>query len=295
MAFKNNGNELNRIEHETFDTERELQELLEENLEQALGITFLDSEYSTGERHGGRIDTIGIDESNTPVILEYKKGKGSNIINQGLFYLNWLVDHQGDFQILVDQKLDNSDDIEIDWSAPRVLCIAESFDKYDVHAVEEIGRPIELIRYRQCGDVLLLDPVASGETSSYESTEEDEAEDTPEYTIDDHYANGTEETVDWFKELREAVLELGDDVTESPRKFYVAYRTLRNFLTVQVQRGDLRCFYSLNPDEQEYQNGPYRDVSDVGHYGTGDLEIRVDSNETLELAIQTAEEAYRNV
>ena len=48
---------------------------------------FLASEYSTGARHGGRIDSLGIDENSSPVIFEYKRAVNENVINQGLFYL----------------------------------------------------------------------------------------------------------------------------------------------------------------------------------------------------------------
>ncbi|MPN36228.1 hypothetical protein SDC9_183737 [bioreactor metagenome] len=50
-----------------------------------LGVTFLKSEYTTS--NGGRIDSLGIDENNCPVIFEYKRVSNENVINQGLFYL----------------------------------------------------------------------------------------------------------------------------------------------------------------------------------------------------------------
>ena len=50
--------------------EREIQNLTETNLKEIFGITFLASEYSTGDKHRGRIDTLGIDENNSPVIIE---------------------------------------------------------------------------------------------------------------------------------------------------------------------------------------------------------------------------------
>jgi len=41
--------------------EKSLQTLMEKNLETLLGVRFLASEYSTGVKHKGRIDTLGID------------------------------------------------------------------------------------------------------------------------------------------------------------------------------------------------------------------------------------------
>ena len=81
--------------------EKELQDLLEANLDTFLGVRFLASEHATGRVHGGRIDTLGIDENHSPVILEYKRSTNENVINQGLFYLDWLLDHRAEFQLPV--------------------------------------------------------------------------------------------------------------------------------------------------------------------------------------------------
>ncbi len=50
--------------------EKSLQTLIKKNLNTFLGVRFLASEYSTGKTHGGRIDTLGIDENRRPVIIE---------------------------------------------------------------------------------------------------------------------------------------------------------------------------------------------------------------------------------
>lgn len=65
--------------------EKSLQNLAEANLETLLGVRFLATEHSTGKKHSGRIDTLGIDENGCPVIIEYKRTLNQNVINQGLF------------------------------------------------------------------------------------------------------------------------------------------------------------------------------------------------------------------
>ena len=79
--------------------EKSLQTLFEANLESLLGIRFLASEFITNE--GGRMDSLGIDENNSPVVIEYKRSSNENVINQGLFYLDWLMGHRKDFEWLV--------------------------------------------------------------------------------------------------------------------------------------------------------------------------------------------------
>jgi hypothetical protein len=104
-----------------------------------------------------------LDEDGTPVIIEYKKSSKENVINQGLFYLDWLVDHKGDFTIAAQETLGK--DIEIDWSSPRLILVAESFSEYDKYAVNRIGANIQLWTYRKYGDgFLFLDSIFSNTT-----------------------------------------------------------------------------------------------------------------------------------
>ena len=85
------------LEVHSFAVEKSVQTLLEKHLDVFLGVKFLASEYSTGNKHGCRIDTLGIDENGCPVIIEYKRAINENVINQGLYYLDWLMDHKAEF------------------------------------------------------------------------------------------------------------------------------------------------------------------------------------------------------
>ena len=119
--FRLQGGKAKEIQGVASGLERPLQTLLEENLEELLGVKFLASEYSTGKTHAGRIDTLGIDENNCPVILEYKRSIGENVINQGLFYLDWLMDHKAEFQLLVLKRHGSKIADVIDWTGPRPI------------------------------------------------------------------------------------------------------------------------------------------------------------------------------
>lgn len=148
-----------------FNTERELQKLFEANLETLMGVRFIASEFTTGDRQRGRIDTLGIDQDSTPTIIEYKKISNQNVINQGLYYLDWLVDHKGDFFVAAQDVLGPA--IEIDWTNPRLILIAEDFTEYDKYAVNRIGANIELWAYRLYADgILFLDPIFTPAASS---------------------------------------------------------------------------------------------------------------------------------
>jgi tetratricopeptide (TPR) repeat protein len=139
---------VSELRAESVDIEKSLQSLIEQHLQSFLGVRFLATEYVTGKAHGGRIDTLGLDDNNCPVIIEYKRSLNENVINQGLFYLDWLMDHQGEFTLQVQNRLGREWAEKIDWSGPRLLCIAGDFSRYDEYAVLQIPRNIELLRYR---------------------------------------------------------------------------------------------------------------------------------------------------
>jgi hypothetical protein len=127
--FRLTGGKATELQGDASDLEKPLQTLIEANLEPLLGIRFLASEYSTGKTHAGRIDSLGLDENHCQVILEYNRSMGENVIYQGLFNLDWLVDHQAEFKLLVMDMLSKPAADAIDWSAPRLVCIAADFTK----------------------------------------------------------------------------------------------------------------------------------------------------------------------
>ena len=104
--FRISNNSVSQVEGQSMAVERSLQTLLENHLESFLGVRLIKSEHTTGKSHGGRIDTLGIDENDSPVIIEYKRSLNENFINQGLYYLDWLLDHKGEFTLLVQKQSD---------------------------------------------------------------------------------------------------------------------------------------------------------------------------------------------
>ena len=160
-----------------FRSERELQEFFEKHLHTLTRVEFLESEYSTGQRHRRRIDTLGIDDAGRPVVVEYKRRLDENVINQGLDYLAWLDDHRAEFRELVRKRLGDGRVTGIDFTAPRLLCIAAGFPRQDQIAAENSRRRIDLLVYRRFGDAFVAlewahggeppAPVAGGDDSGY--------------------------------------------------------------------------------------------------------------------------------
>jgi predicted transport protein len=292
------------LQGDASDLEKPLQTLIESNLNPLLGIRFLATEYSTGKTHAGRIDSLGLDENACPVIFEYKRSMGENVINQGLFYLDWLMDHRGDFERLVTKQLGHEAADQIDWSAPRLVCIAADFTKYDAHAVQQINRNIELIRYRLFGEELLLLELVnavsvgnsgnigakSGKVGKVAKSKDKGA------TGDKTYAEWLESISDPLRELLASlegyIISMGDDVQKKELKLYAAFKRLKNFATVVLQKNRLVLYLHLSPAKLGSLPVIARDVTQSGHWGTGDLELMIAHAGDLEYAKPLIRMAY---
>jgi predicted transport protein len=296
-------NSVQQIKPSSFKNERELQKLFEENLESLLGARFIASEFTTGDRQRGRIDTLGLDEDGTPVIIEYKKSSKENIINQGLFYLDWLVDHKGDFTIAAQETLGK--DIEIDWSSPRLILVAESFSEYDKYAVNRIGANIQLWTYRKYGDgFLFLDSIFSSTTLAESKknksittniVEEEINEEVIVYTTDDHLQDKPVELKNLFDAFREKVFALNadGDILEKASKIYVSYKHGKNFCEVAFLANSMKIWLDISFSDIDDPNKLCRDVSKVGHHGTGQTETKLSNILEIENIMYLVEQSYR--
>ena len=285
--FQTRGGALAELQSSSTPLERALQTLFERNLEALLGVRFLASEFVTS--HGGRMDTLGIDENGYPVIIEYKRDRSENVINQGLFYLDWLMDHRGDFELLVRDRFGKAAADEIEWSAPRLICIAADFTKYDTHAVKQMGRNIELVRYRRFGDDLLLLELLTAVTAAPVPVIDASGQVTPVHkykTLTEAMADAGPALTNLYADVESFLLALGDDVTQKTLRFYIAFRRLKNFACVEVKTSLnlVRLYLKIDPDSIALEEGFTRDVRKIGHFGTGDLEVTLKSHDDLERA-----------
>ncbi len=280
--------------------ERQLQSLIEAQMPAFLGVRFLASEYATGKTHKGRIDSLGIDENNCPVIVEYKRHSNENVINQGLFYLDWLLDHQAEFRWLVMEKLGKDVAEAIDWAGTRLLCIAADFTRYDQHAVQQIPRNVELIRYKLFGEDLLLFELVNAVSVSDATVSKAEAVAPPgrprvggkDKTAEEQLAQAQPVIRQLYDSLAGYLTALGDDVQEKHLKLYVAFRRLKNFACVIPYRDKLLLMLKLDPDTVALEEGFSRDTRNIGTWGTGDLELTLRSPADLEKAKPLIDRSY---
>jgi predicted transport protein len=284
--------------------EKTLQSLIEGQMETFLGVRFLASEYATGKTHRGRIDSLGLDENGCPVIVEYKRHSTENVINQGLFYLDWLLDHQAEFRWLVMEKFGKETAQHIEWKGTRLLCIASDFTRYDQHAVQQIPRNIELIRYKLFGEDLLLLELVNSQSVADATAVKPAPADAPaveqemtkpsgkDKSLAEQLALATPEIKTLYEQTTSLLMSLGDDVQQKSLKLYTAFRRLKNFACVIVYPNRLLVTLKLDPGTVTFEENFSRDVSKVGHWGTGDVELCLFGPADLQKAQPLLERCY---
>lgn len=298
-----------RVRLSEFKLEKDLQRLIEENMEIIFNCRLIATEFSTGNIHSGRIDSLAISEDFNPVIIEYKKVASSDLINQSLYYLHWIRDHKGDFQVAANKSLGKN--IEVDWSDIRVICIAPEYKKYDLHAVQVMGANIELWQYKLYENGILNIEEVYKRTNTTLREVRDFNEKNPVmveagkkaaitrknaiYTIEEHFDNLDKSLVDLFNTVRDYITSLDSSIEELPKKNYIAYKTSQNFVCLQTYKKKLTLYLKLNPDEVKPMPTQCRDVRNIGHYGTGEFELIIKDLIDLEETKYLINDAYKNI
>jgi len=279
-------NKSTQIKAKSLRLEKQIQDIVEKNLEELFGVRFLASEYIIDS---GRVDTLGLDENNCPVIIEYKLDSNSNVINQGLFYLDWFMEHKAEFDLLCREKLGTK--VSIDWNNPRLLCVATDFNKYDDNAIKQINRNIELIRYTLFENNFLMVQLASSVNERPKSSHIS-GDKYPYDRIKYRLKTANKSIVRYLEELDEFILNLGDDIQKKELRNYWAYKTIKNFACTVINKDKLSVYLSIDYKDIEDPKSNVEDVRNKGHWGTGNTVVFVTNDKELEYAKELIKKVY---
>lgn len=274
--------------------EKDIQRMVEENLIEVLDMHFLASEYVTTE--GGRIDTLAVDVTGAPVIIEYKRNKNDNVINQALSYLRWLKAQKVEFfEMLVMKKLkpEIGKDLKIDWKTPRVICIAESYSKFDIDTVEVIPMRIELFKYRYYEEeIFSLEPLNPREQPSPVSGKTIPPIESTDITLEALLPKASEKIKDLFLNLRSRILEIDENITEKATTLYVGYRVAKNFAEIHIGKSQIKI--QLRALGYNDPRGMVEKIPE-GYQWTLDRRVYLKEEEDLEYVLGLVVQSYQDV
>jgi predicted transport protein len=282
------GPNLERVNRKEFKNEQELHELIEKNLRYAMGINLIATEYPIPN---GRIDTLGLDESGVPVIIEYKWKKDLSAIVQGLFYLDWVMQNKKPFESIVKDKLGK--DVTVNWSTqPRLIIIAQDFEIKELSAINLMGPRVELKKYSLYEGLFNIEDVnivkSSGNIKDIQPSEE-------RYTLDQLLKKTTGEINAIFLELRDKTLGLSDAVWEKVGAWYVDYRTSSTFASVNIQKNKMKIFIKMGDQKIEDPRKICKPIPEKYGYGLLNTQFELSRKEDLDYAMKLITQAYNYI
>jgi RecB family endonuclease NucS len=139
-----------------FRSEVELRRFVVRHAPTLIGMTVLASEYPIVTNGGGRIDALGLDARDGPIVVEFKRTATGVTICQGLYYLDWLEQHRDVFTALVANQMGTRAASRISWNAARLMCVAEEIGHREEAVARQVGRNVELLQVRRYAGGFLI-------------------------------------------------------------------------------------------------------------------------------------------
>lgn len=299
--FKITEDKVFQIPTSSFKLEKDIQSLVENNLMEIFNLQFVKTELTI---KSFRIDTLGFDkENNSFVIIEYKKDRNFSIIDQGYTYMSLLLNNKAEFVLEYNENTNSQikrDDI--DWSQSRVIFISPSFTEYQKHSINFKDVPFELWEVKKYENNLISlsqhknsssESISSVETQSSSIVKEVTRE-IKVYSEDYHFErrNTTDSIKELYFTLKERIVNLGE-VDIVPRSTYIGFKRKTNFVDVDFQKGNLWLWINLPKGKLDDPKEISRDISDIGHYGNGDYEVKVYPDTDLDYVMFLINQSYK--
>lgn len=288
--FQQNKNELKGLKEKPFKLEKEIQTIVENNLEQISSYTFIKSEFSI---KSNRIDTLAFDEENRSfVLIEYKRDRNYSVVDQGVSYLNLMLEYKADFIIEYNESQKNNlKRNDVDWSQSKVIFIAPSFTDFQRQSSNFKDLPIELWEIKRFeNEIIVINPIKKSQSApsikqvqtKEESTIGKVVDEIKVYTEEDHLAGKSEEIIELYETYKHAILNLATDIEIFPKKLYIAFKKDKNLADIHVQQKGLKIWINMHKGDLDDPKKITNDVSRKGHWGNGDYEVTVSDTQNME-------------
>ena len=292
-------NNLKPIKTKPFRLEKDIQKLCEKNLKEIFNLDFVSSEFRVKNY---RIDTLAFDpQLKAFVIIEYKKNKKFSVVDQGYAYLSIMLNNKADFILEYNTNIKKSlKRGDIDWSQSKIIFISPLFTDYQIGAINFKDLPIELWEIKQYANntVSFTKIQTQGATESIKTISKrtkDIAKVNREiktYTKERHLKNVSDVIKELYETLESRILNIGDDITIKPTKWYIGFIARTNFVDIHIQQRGLKIWLNLKKGELKDPIGIARDVSNIGHWGNGDYEIQINKASNIEYIMGSIKQSY---
>ena len=95
-----------------------------------------------------------------------------------------------------------------------------------------------------------------------------------------------------YAQLKEKIISFGQDVKVEQKKHYTAFKKKSNFVCSKLQNSQIKLWIRIPKEKFNDTRKIARDVSKVGHHGTGNYEIIFNSRDDLNYIVNLLKQAY---
>lgn len=283
-----------------FKLEKEIQKLTEENLEEIFGLIFVETEFQVKNL---RIDTLAYNpESNSFVIIEYKNKSNNNVVDQGYAYLSLLLNNKADFILRFNRNLKKNYDIkDMNFAETRILFISPSFNNYQIQATNFKDIAFELYTIEKYNDIIIYNNISKTKKTNASIKEVKTVNNPDKDIVDKEIKVYTEEDVinntsDYSKELyeivKEKLFEEIDNLEIVPQKLYINFKNEEKILlSIEPLSESLKVWLNVKPGILKDSEGLTRDVSNIGHHGVGNYDLKLTKNSDLDYFMYLVKQA----
>lgn len=299
IIFEQKAKLLIGLKEKHFKLEKDIQNAIENNLDTIFGYKLVKSEFIIKSY---RIDTLAFDEENKSfVIFEYKRDRNYSVVDQGVSYLNLMLEYKADFIVEYNESLKhNLKRGDVDWSQSKVIFIAPTFTDFQIQSSNFKDLPIELWECKRFeNNIVVINPIkksSSAPSISHVQTNSDSklskvAKEVKVYTEMDHLEDTSDEVKELYESFKTAILNLSPNIEVSATKLYIAFKKGRNITDIRIQKKGLKLWINLAKGKLDDPKKLTSDVSNVGHWGNGDYELKVENTHNIEYIMSLIKQA----
>lgn len=300
--YKQSGNKLLSVREKKIDLEKTVQGLVEANLTDVFGLSFVCSEFPLNSL---RIDTLAFDdELKSFAVIEYKKDRSFSVIDQGYAYLALLLNNKADFVLEYNERCKkNLRKDDIDWSQSKVIFVANSFTKYQQEAMGFQDLPIELWEVKKYEENLVLfnELRASEKSESIKTVAKGKnvevvSREIKQYLIDDHFKLKWDKAKTFFEIISQRILELDSRFEIRPVKNYIGFNIKsKNVVDIKTQAsGILLELLRVRPEDLNDPEKRVRYVeSSFENWNKHVSRFNIENEDDVDYAVMLIKQVYK--
>ena len=306
MLYKEENGAITLMSQEAFDLEKDLQKKKNKNMYELTGYRFLETEFTVGSY---RMDSVAFnDETDSFVIVEYKRGKNESLVDQGYAYLKTLLDRKAEFVLLYNEKMGASKlKKDFDWSQTKIAFVSPAFTKNQKDATAFNGMAFELYEVKRYHNSIYSvvqieqEKVTKSEFENQvipasNSTVSVVSKELVEYDLDFLFSESqcNDFVRESYEEVKSRILDVYPELKESFRKNYCSLKmdNIHNLVAFWLKKDWIEVVFSARIGELKDPDGVIYDIANR-KWSAAQYAMKIKPGTDLDIVVELVKQCYK--